>query len=77
MALKGSEQWILQPNQPHSLGWPVPAWDRGLLYNLREVMTQFSVGVPPHQRHSIAIIHFKEQPAVQKEIMSYRKGVPL
>lgn len=63
-------------NQPHSPGWPVPAWELGLLYNLREVMTQFSVDVPPHQRHSNAVIHSRDQPAAQKEIMSDRKGVP-
>ena len=37
-------------------------------------MTQFSVGVLPHRRDGIVIIHFGEQPAVQKEIMSDRKG---
>lgn len=40
-------------------------------------MTQFSVGVPPHQRHSIVVIHCREQPAVQKDLMSDRKGVSI
>lgn len=37
-------------------------------------MTQFSVSVLPHRRHGIVIFHFGEQLAVQKEIMSDRKG---
>lgn len=37
-------------------------------------MTQFSVGVLPHRRRGSVIIHFGEQLAVQKEIMSDRKG---
>lgn len=45
-----------------------------LLYSMREAMTQFSVDVLPHRRHGIVIIHFGEQPTVQKEINSNRKG---
>lgn len=78
MTAKGSEQWIQQaasaPLTRVAIPWLGSRAHHMLLYRLRAAMTQFSVGVLPHWRHGIVIIHFGEEPAVQKEIMSDRKG---
>lgn len=78
MAAKGSGQWIQQAKsvQPTRVAIPsLGSWAHHmLLYSMRQAMTQFSVGVLPHRRDGIVIIHFGEQPIVQKEIMSDRTG---
>ena len=78
MTAKGSEQWIQQAVSVQLTRVAIPwqgSWaHHTLLYGMRGVMTQFSVGVLPHRRHGTVIIHFGERLAVQKEIMSDRKG---
>lgn len=78
MTAKGSKQWIQQAVSVQLTRVAIPwlgSWAHHmLLYSMREAMTQFSVGVLPHWRHGIVIIHSGEQPVVQKEIMSDRKG---
>lgn len=78
MTAKGSEQWIRQAVSVQLTRVAIPwlgSWAHHmLLFGMRGVMTQFSVGVLPHRRRGSVIIHFGEQLAVQKEIMSDRKG---
>lgn len=78
MAAEGFEQWIQQagsvPPTKVAVLWLASWAGNILLHGLWEAMTQFSVGVLPPWRHDIVISHPGEQPAVQKEITSDRKG---
>lgn len=59
-----------------SPGWPFPNWDPGptTCYLTAWDKQWHNLVVLPHRRDGIVIIHFGQQPVVQKEIMSDRKG---